>query len=150
VAERNDLELQNRAAVKPASAPGEERRDVCEHSGDTTAGQDKLLHFSTLSEFLVGTRDRCLESIRRKTSNLIFAEAVTGCCVRRLPFRIQYLVERLSLQFVFAWHRCQKFWGVRVRGSLQATGTAPLVGVAMNPGYRQEIETTNEFVRIKS
>ena len=28
-------------------------------------------------------------------------------------------------------------------------GTALLVAVAMNAGYRQEIETTNEFARIK-
>ena len=38
---------------------------------------------------------------------------------------------------------------VRVRGSLRATGTAPLVGIAMKAGYRQAFETTNEFVRIK-
>jgi hypothetical protein len=30
-----------------------------------------------------------------------------------------------------------------------ATGTAPLVGAAMNAGYRQAFEATNEFVRIK-
>jgi hypothetical protein len=30
-----------------------------------------------------------------------------------------------------------------------APATAPLLGVAMNPSYRQAIETTNEFVRIK-
>jgi hypothetical protein len=38
---------------------------------------------------------------------------------------------------------------VRVRGSLRATGTAPLVRFAMNAGYRPAIETTNEFVWIK-
>jgi hypothetical protein len=38
---------------------------------------------------------------------------------------------------------------VRVRGSLRATGTAPLVGIAMKAGYRQAFETTNEFARIK-
>jgi hypothetical protein len=38
---------------------------------------------------------------------------------------------------------------VRVRSSLRAPATAPLLGVAMNPGYRQAFETTNEFVRIK-
>jgi hypothetical protein len=38
---------------------------------------------------------------------------------------------------------------VRVRGSLRATGTAPLVGIVMNAGYRQAFETTNEFVQIK-
>jgi len=39
---------------------------------------------------------------------------------------------------------------VRVRGSaLRATASASLVGFAMNAGYRQRIETTNEFVRIK-
>jgi hypothetical protein len=38
---------------------------------------------------------------------------------------------------------------VRVRGSLRATETAPLVGTAMKVGYRQAFETTNEFVRIK-
>jgi len=38
---------------------------------------------------------------------------------------------------------------VRVRGSLLATGSAPLVGFAMNAGYRQTFETTNEFARIK-
>jgi hypothetical protein len=34
-------------------------------------------------------------------------------------------------------------------GSLRATGTAPLVGFAMNAGYRLGIETTNELVWIK-
>jgi hypothetical protein len=38
---------------------------------------------------------------------------------------------------------------VRVRGSLRATGTAALVGIAMTAGYRQTFETTNEFVWIK-
>jgi hypothetical protein len=38
---------------------------------------------------------------------------------------------------------------VRVRGSLRAIGTAPLLGIASNAGYRQAFETTNEFVRIK-
>jgi hypothetical protein len=38
---------------------------------------------------------------------------------------------------------------VRVRGSLRAAGNAPLVGIAMQAGYRQEFETNNEFVRIK-
>jgi len=30
-----------------------------------------------------------------------------------------------------------------------ATGTAPLVGIAMKAGYRHAFETTNGFVRIK-
>ena len=40
----------------------------------------------------------------------------------------------------------------RVRGSLRATGTAPLIGIGMKAGYRQAFETTNQFyqfVRIK-
>jgi hypothetical protein len=40
-------------------------------------------------------------------------------------------------------HQRSADWGFR------ATGTAPLVGIAMNAGYRQAFETTNEFVRIK-
>jgi hypothetical protein len=38
---------------------------------------------------------------------------------------------------------------VRVRYSLRATETASLVSTAMKAGYRQALETTNEFVRIK-
>jgi hypothetical protein len=38
---------------------------------------------------------------------------------------------------------------VRVRGSLRATETAALVGIAMKAGYRHASETTNEFVRIE-
>jgi len=38
---------------------------------------------------------------------------------------------------------------LRVRGSLQATGTAPLVGIAMKAAYRQAFETANGFARIK-
>jgi len=34
---------------------------------------------------------------------------------------------------------------VRVRSSLRAPGTAPLVGIAMKAGYREAFETTNEF-----
>jgi hypothetical protein len=36
------------------------------------------------------------------------------------------------------------------RGSpLRATGSASLVGIPMNAGYRQTLETTNEFGQIK-
>jgi len=38
---------------------------------------------------------------------------------------------------------------IRVRGSLRATQTARLVGVAMKAGYRHAFETTNELVRIR-
>jgi hypothetical protein len=38
---------------------------------------------------------------------------------------------------------------VRVRRSLRATETAPLVGFTMEAGYRHAFETTNESVRIK-
>src|SRR5271166_2360949 len=43
----------------------------------------------------------------------------------------------------FQQHRCA------LRGSLSATGTAPLVAIAMNAGYRQELQITNESARIK-
>ena len=43
------------AAAKPASEPSKKRRAECEHVRDTTAGQDKSLDFSILSEFSVGT-----------------------------------------------------------------------------------------------
>lgn len=55
MAERNYLELQSQAAAKPTTEPGEQRRDEREHAGDTTAGQDNSLGFSTLSEFSAGT-----------------------------------------------------------------------------------------------
>ena len=51
VAERNDLELQFRAAAKPTSEPWDKPEDVCEHARDTAVGQDKSLDFSILSEF---------------------------------------------------------------------------------------------------
>jgi hypothetical protein len=38
---------------------------------------------------------------------------------------------------------------VRVRGSLRATKTAPLLGIGMKTGYRQAFETTNESLWIK-
>jgi hypothetical protein len=41
VAEHNDFELQLHAAAKPTSEPGEDRRDVCKHAGDTTVPQDR-------------------------------------------------------------------------------------------------------------
>jgi hypothetical protein len=55
VAERNDLQLQFRAVTKPTSEPGKKLRDVREHARDITAGQDKSLDYSTLSEFSVAT-----------------------------------------------------------------------------------------------
>jgi hypothetical protein len=39
--------------------------------------------------------------------------------------------------------------GQRVRTSLRAIRTAPLVAIAMNASYCQAIETTNESVRTK-
>jgi len=38
---------------------------------------------------------------------------------------------------------------VRVRGPIRVTGTAPLVSIAMKAGYRQALETINEFARTK-
>jgi len=38
---------------------------------------------------------------------------------------------------------------VRVRGSLRATGIAPLSGFAINAGYPHTFKTTNEIVRIR-
>src|ERR1039458_145440 len=46
--------------------------------------------------------------------------------------------------------RFQQQRGLRVPGRpLRATGSASLLGIPMNPGYRQPVETTNEFARIK-
>ncbi len=39
--------------------------------------------------------------------------------------------------------RANSLWGPRIHGELLK------LGIATNPGYRQEIETTNEFVRNK-
>jgi len=38
---------------------------------------------------------------------------------------------------------------VRLRGSLGASGSAALVDIAMMAAYRRELETTNEFLRIR-
>ena len=46
------------------------------------------------------------------------------------------------------WTRIQHQRGARSEFA-SSDRTAPLVGVAMNAGYRQAFETTNEFVRIK-
>jgi|SRR5215469_4552764 len=61
-----DLELQFRAALEPASEPGEERRDKCKHAGDTTARHDKSLDFSPLSEFLECTGSQNARGIGKK------------------------------------------------------------------------------------
>jgi hypothetical protein len=55
VSERENLKLQFRAAPKPTGEPRHDGRNESEHADDTTAAQDKSLHFSTLSEFLVWT-----------------------------------------------------------------------------------------------
>jgi hypothetical protein len=70
VARRNDLELQFDAAAKATSEPGKERRDICEHVGDSTARQKKSLDFSTLAEFLLGTGES-------KTEILVKIECLT-------------------------------------------------------------------------
>jgi hypothetical protein len=110
VAERNDLELQNRAAVKPTSEPGEERRDDCEHAGDTTAGQDKSLDFSTLSEFLVGTGVGDTDKSRLATARFL---AYGACPHPRATFstlrNVHICPDGLpvdSLQIALLWRYC--------------------------------------------
>jgi hypothetical protein len=46
MAKRHDFELQIRAAAKPSSKPGEQRRDVCEHIDETIAPTFRTLTVS--------------------------------------------------------------------------------------------------------
>jgi hypothetical protein len=53
--ECDELQRQFRAAVKPPSEPGEDRRDKCDHAGDITVRRAKSPVFSIPSEFSART-----------------------------------------------------------------------------------------------
>jgi hypothetical protein len=63
--------------------------------------------------------------------------------------------QRKGFAHTFPDYRCgssklnpHEMSGVRVRASLRANETAPLVGIAMKASYRHAFEATNQFVRI--
>ena len=94
VLERENLELQFRAAPKPTGEPRHGGRNESEHAGDTTAAKDKSLDFSTLSEFLVWRGESILFSncarlapppARSDRNVLVPFEKKTGQRVREIP-----------------------------------------------------------------